>query len=97
MISKLKNYLLEDGLPCHRYILRSPKMTSPIDAATFAKSFVNTLNSADVSYEEIERVLLLQSVKIPPSKTSRNSQSQSIRKSHYHTNSCSIMVLANAP
>lgn len=67
MISKLKNYLLEDGLPCHRYILRSPKMTSPIDAATFAKSFVNTLNSADVSYEEIERVLLLQSVKIPPS------------------------------
>jgi len=53
-----------NGMPCHKYILRH--LRSTVDAIVFRKTYVNTMIAAGASYEELEALLPLLSLKLDP-------------------------------
>lgn len=60
----------QEGMPCHRYILRNLK--NEVDALSFVKTFVNTMTRVGMSDEHIESCIYLFSAHLPPDSPLQN-------------------------
>lgn len=54
----------QEGMPCHRYILRNLK--TEVDALNFVKTFVNTMTHVKMEDSQIEACIYLFSAHLPP-------------------------------
>ena len=48
MANVINDRYLDNGMPCHKYILR--KLANPVEAVTFQKTYINTMITAGATY-----------------------------------------------